>query len=213
MNVEYTFRTLATREQEGPCRDRLFRDTADDSSAVLTPPSGRRALRRGRAAASHVDADGLLTPRSSAFTLPFQAGGLSGGMGCKLAGHSGEKRVGLAPASRLCIAIGSVATITQQGTRTYWTMQETPRLAAALHPTVNLALWRETAHRAGSAMRRRRAGGRSGFASASARTRSQPFVATTSRCLTRGQLSQVRKLSRHDLIWRSGSAGRPGPIS
>ena len=69
---------------------------------------GRHGPSISRGSALHVDADGLLTPSSSALTPPSQASGPSGNLGFELAGHSGEDRVGLAPTSRLCIAVASV---------------------------------------------------------------------------------------------------------
>ena len=70
---------------------------------------GRHGPSIARGSALRDDAGGLLTPRSSALTLPSQAGGPSGDVGLELPGHSGEDRVGLAPTSRSCIAAASVA--------------------------------------------------------------------------------------------------------
>ena len=79
------------------------------SEAMTASMIGRHGPSIARGSALRDDAGGLLTPRSSALTLPSQAGGPSGDVGLELPGHSGEDRVGLAPTSRSCIAAASVA--------------------------------------------------------------------------------------------------------
>ena len=70
---------------------------------------GRHRPSISRGSALHVDAGGLLTPRSSALTRLPRPSRPSGDVGFELPGHSGEDRVGLAPTSRFCIAVASVA--------------------------------------------------------------------------------------------------------
>src|SRR5665213_2332161 len=79
------------------------------SLAMSAGMIGRHRPSISRGSALHDDAGDLLTPRSSALTPPSQAGGPSGDVGFELSGHSGEDRVGLAPTSRFCIVVASVA--------------------------------------------------------------------------------------------------------
>jgi hypothetical protein len=107
----------------------------------------RPSLSRG--SALHDDADGLLTPRSSALTPPSQAGRPSGVVGSELPGYSGEDRVGLAPTSRFCITAASVAADHQAMQRTSSTTPNTSasRRVASAAPTTDVSNRREPRQR------------------------------------------------------------------
>src|SRR5947209_17456388 len=79
------------------------------SLAMSAGMIGRHRPPLSRGSALHDDAGGLLTPKSSALTPPSQAVGPVATWGSSSPVTVGDDRVGLAPTSRFCIGVASVA--------------------------------------------------------------------------------------------------------